>query len=113
MKRSAFFEELKTILLAEHAALVSGDLSALQAVADRKETSTTLLTQQYLSASELQEIKDLSQRSADLILVVTRAIEDARDYLIQRQTTPETCAYGANGERETLSSAPRRLAQKF
>lgn len=112
MKRNTVFDELKAILLAEHEALLSGDLPALGDVADRKEAAAALLAHQRLSATELQEIESLSQRSARLIPVVSRAVKEVRDYLIQSQTTPETCAYGANGERESLSTIPNRLAQK-
>ena len=112
MKRNTVFDDLKAILLAEHAALMSGNLSALGDVADRKEAAAALLAQQRLSEAELQEIRHLSERSAQLLPTVSRAIAEVRDYLIQSRSTPQTCAYGANGEREPLSSPPGRLAQK-
>lgn len=112
MTETVSFKDVEAVLLAEHTALLSGDFDALESVTIRKERMASQMDRLELSAADIREIRSLSEKSAHLLAVVSRAVTEARSYLAERHTPPDTHAYAANGTRQKLTDTPGTLAQK-
>ncbi|NBB96807.1 MAG: hypothetical protein GVY34_01360 [Alphaproteobacteria bacterium] len=106
------FKDVKTVLIDEHTALMSGDFDALERVTIRKERMALHMDELDLSAADIREIRSLSEKSARLLAVVSHAVTEARIYLAERHNPPDTHAYAANGTRQKLSDTSGTLAQK-
>lgn len=113
MANTASFDDIKMVLLAEHAALLAGDFDTLESLTIRKESIASRVAQLPLSAEEAREIRNLSEKSARLLDVVSRAVIEAQSYLKDRHTPPDTHAYAANGARHKLSATHGVLTQKM
>lgn len=113
MADKASLDDIKTVLLAEHAALLAGDFDALESLTIRKESIAPHVTRLSLSAEEVQAIRELSEKSARLLDVMSRAVLEAQSYLKDRRTPPDTHAYAADGARHKLSAKHGALTQKI
>lgn len=106
------FTQMHDVLMAEREALTSGDLHALDRIALRKEGALARLAKQRLSNAELEELQVLARRNAQLLGIVSQAIQAVRTMRQPGNSAPETLAYSADGMRHTLHVLPGRLAQK-
>lgn len=112
MEEQTLANVLESVLIAEHAALLSGDLAAMSAILERKEQAVARLVSDDLSPVDLTRIKDLSLRNEALLTAVMQAVDAAKSVLNQAAQMPETKTYCADGARETIPTRQNRLTQK-
>lgn len=112
MMRATPFEQIRAVLLAEQAALLSGDIESLDQIADRKDRATQRLAETHLAPSEMEHLRSITQRNSELLSVVAGAIKTARALVTSGAHSPQTLAYSADGTRHPLQQSTRQLVQK-
>lgn len=105
-------EQMHAILQDEQRALLSGDLAALEKIAQRKDRAATRLARARPNVAELDSLRGLTARNATLLDTVRDAIASVRALANDVPTPPETLAYSADGTRQSLQNRAGRLAQK-
>ena len=103
---------MQSILIAEHAALLSGNLHELEPIAERKERAAARLKRGHLTSAELGTLQVLARRNAELLDVVSQAIQTVRNLTHGQSSTVGTTAYGADGTRHALCNPASQFTQK-
>ncbi|WP_296644021.1 hypothetical protein [Roseinatronobacter sp.] len=106
------FVRMQAVLAAEHAALMFGKLNELEHIAERKERAAARLANARLTQAELGALQSLAQRNAELLDVVSNAVEAVRALTRLGPHAPETKAYSADGLRHSLHPPTGQLTQK-
>ncbi|SUZ32151.1 hypothetical protein ROE7235_01905 [Roseibaca ekhonensis] len=112
MMRSTPFEQIHAVLMAEQAALLSGDIESLDQIADRKDRATQRLAETHLAPAEMERLRSITQRNSELLRMVADAIKTARALVTRDARGPQTLAYSADGTRHPLQQSTRQLVQK-
>jgi len=106
------FARMQSILIAEHAALLSGNLHELEPIAERKERAAARLKRGHLTSAELGTLQVLARRNAELLDVVSQAIQTVRNLTHGQSSTVGTTAYGSDGTRHALCNPASQFTQK-
>jgi hypothetical protein len=105
-------DAIEDLLIAEKAALLSGDLADLSRLIARKERLVTQIENGTIASCDLTRLATLSEGNAVLLRAVMQAIKDTKALLIKGPASPETHAYSASGQRESLQAGTTTLAHK-
>lgn len=106
------FTRVRAALDAEREALLSGDLAALDSIADRKEHALARLAAERPSEAEVETLQALAMRNRTLLAGASAAIAEVRDFTNRAKRPPETLTYGADGTRQALVAPRHGLTQK-
>lgn len=106
------FARMQAALAAEHAALMFGKFDELEHIAERKERAAARLAKARLTEAELSALRALANRNAELLSIVSEAIEAVRALTKPSPHAPETKSYSADGLRHSLHQPTGQLAQK-
>lgn len=112
MRRSTPYEQIRTVLMTEQAALLSGDIDSLDQIASRKARAAQRLEGQELAPAEIERLRVIAQRNSELLCVVADAIKTARALVTGSPAAPQTLAYSADGTRHPLPQSAGQLIQK-
>lgn len=108
-------DALLSLLEAERAALLSGDLSTLEASAERK-TELAIAISRHAPPLPRERIAALSaaaQRNAELCEAARRGLRTAIDRLSERaRVASHLETYGADGRRHRHGGGPRSLEKR-
>ncbi|MGR3514787.1 MAG: hypothetical protein ACU0GG_18665 [Paracoccaceae bacterium] len=109
------FSQLEQLLQEEQKALLSGDFSALETLAERKEALLELLisSSPHLPKNSFQILRDKALKNEALLNSAKRGLQAALVRVrLSNDSTPQT-TYSKNGERRAMSKPPSSVAQKI